>query len=159
MASPRSDHKPTGDCVLSGDGSGRCRSARVRGSAGHPPSTARCNGSPTRGGRNGSLEPLGVARQGWLALLMLCGELTPANLAYSLLRYRGVFVSTYQVVLSYEGDHQDCVADNLTHDEAVKVFKESIEKLKDSEEAEFIEIWEMDDDENMVDTVMEHSFQ
>ena len=93
------------------------------------------------------------------ALSMLCRELTLENLAYSILRNRGVFVSTYQVVLSYEGDHQDCVADNLTHDEAVKVFKESIEKLKDSEEAEFIEIWEMDDDENMVDTVMEHSFE
>ena len=111
-------------------------------------------------GRNGS-PALWEAhdRGGRLGLSMLNGELTVENLAYSLPRHCGVLVSTYQVVLSYEGDHQDCVADNLTHDEAVKVFKESIEKLKDSEEAEFIEIWEMDDDENMVDTVMEHSFE
>ena len=67
-------------------------------------------------------------------------------------------MSTYQVVLSYEGEHQDSIADGLTKEEAVTLFKESIEKFTGSEDAEFIEIWEMDDDDNMLDTVMEHSF-
>jgi len=54
---------------------------------------------------------------------------------------RGAVASNYQVAFSFKGDHQDCVADNLTHDEAVKVFKERMAKLKDSQEAEFIETW------------------
>ena len=67
-------------------------------------------------------------------------------------------MSTYQVVLSYEGEHQESIADGLTKEEAVTLFKESIEKFTGSEDAEFIEIWEMDDDDNMLDTAMEHSF-
>ena len=67
-------------------------------------------------------------------------------------------MSTYQVVLSYEGEHQESIADGLSKEEAVTLFKESIEKFTGSEDAEFIEIWEMDDDDNMLDTVMEHSF-
>ncbi len=67
-------------------------------------------------------------------------------------------MSTYQVVLSYEGEHQESLADGLSKEEAVTLFKESIEKFTGSEDAEFIEIWEMDDDDNMLDTVMEHSF-
>ena len=67
-------------------------------------------------------------------------------------------MSTYQVVLSYEGEHQESIDDGLTKEEAVTLFKESIEKFTGSEDAEFIEIWEMDDDDNMLDTVMEHSF-
>jgi hypothetical protein len=67
-------------------------------------------------------------------------------------------MSTYQVVLSYEGEHQESIADGLTKEEAIVLFKESIEKFTGAEDAEFIEIWEMDDDDNMLDTVMEHSF-
>jgi len=67
-------------------------------------------------------------------------------------------MSTYQVVLSYEGEHQESMADGLTKEEAVTLFKEYIKTFTGSEDAEFIEIWEMDDDDNMLDTVMEHSF-
>lgn len=65
---------------------------------------------------------------------------------------------SYQVVFSYAGDHQESLSDNLAYEEAVKIFNSSIEKLKDNEDAEFIEIWKMDADDNLIDSVLEHEF-
>ena len=66
---------------------------------------------------------------------------------------------SYKVVFSYAGDHQESLSDNLAYEEAIKIFNSSIEKLKDNKDAEFIEIWKMDADDNLIDTVLEHGFE
>ena len=66
---------------------------------------------------------------------------------------------SYQVVFSYAGDHQESLSERVAYAEAVNIFNSSIEKLKENEDAEFIEIWQMDEDDNLIDTVLEHEFE
>ena len=66
---------------------------------------------------------------------------------------------SYKVVFSYAGDHQESLSENVAYAEAVNIFNSSIEKLKANEDAEFIEIWKMDANDNLIDTVLEHGFE